>query len=113
MLLPKQFKETIANTFYDKDVNILSKNSTLDAEGGRTIKGGSVSVTFKGNVRFTNLKEIQQEYGLSYQIDIAITCDPDTAIVVDDIISYNNKKYKITDALPSDSHLLIVAKLWK
>lgn len=113
MLLPHNFKSTIAGAFYDKEISILGENSTIDAEGGRTVKGGTVTGTFKGNVRYENLKEVQKDYGLDYQIDIAITTDPSVIIMVGKIVKYANRTYRIRDVLPSDSHLMIVGVLWK
>ena len=49
----------IAQTFYDKTVEILVKNTTIDAEGGVNSKGYDVLETFKGNVNFSNCKQIQ------------------------------------------------------
>lgn len=107
MLLPNDFKETIAETFYDKDINIHEKIETQDAEGGRKKVAGDLITTFKGNVRYTNLKEIQEEYGLTYQIDIAITTHYED-ISVDDLIKYKDVTYVVTDAIPNDSHIFIV-----
>ena len=106
-------KQAITKAFYDKTVSILTKTSTIDAEGGVTSVGTTVLSTFKGNVSFSNCKEIQEEYGLDYNIDVAITTSTDTSISIDDIISYDNVIYKVTDVLKSDSHILIVATKWR
>ncbi len=112
-MLPHKFEDKIADTFYDKDINIISKNQTLDAEGGVVINDNGVSSTFKGNVRFNNLKTIQEEYGLDYQIDVAITTRKSTLISLNDLIMYKNITYVVNDAIPFDSHILIVATKWK
>lgn len=106
-------KKKIADTFYDKTVSILSKVESFDAEGGVTSKGLTVTGTFNGNVSFSNCKEIQEEYGLDYSIDISITTGTDTTIAINDIIQYNEIVYMVTDVLPSDSHILIVANKWR
>ena len=103
----------IAKTFYDKEVSILEKKINIDAEGGVNSKGYDVLSTFKGNVSFSNCKEIQEEYGLDYTIDVSITTYTDTDIKIDDIISYQDVVFKVTDVLISDSHILILATKWR
>ena len=106
-------RQAIASNFYDKTVSILTDNVTIDAEGGVNHTGTAVSSTFKGNVSFSNCKEIQEEYGLDYNIDVSITTDTSTNVAIDDIISYDNIVFKVTDVLPSDSHVLVVATKWQ
>lgn len=113
MYIPNQMKTKIANAFYDKTVNVMSNQKVTDAEGGVTYKGLAVVSNFKGNVSFSNCKSIQEEYGLDYEIDIAITTHVDTNVVINDIIQYDSITYKVTDILSSDSHILIVATKWR
>lgn len=103
----------IADTFYDKPIQILDKTIIFDSEGGVTSKGFDVIDTFKGNVSFSNCKKIQEEYGLDYEIDISITASNDTNICIANYIKYQNIVYDVTDILPSDSHILIVATKWR
>ena len=105
--------DKIASAFYDKTVEVMSNQKTTDAEGGVTYKGLAVTDSFNGNVSFSNCKKIQEEYGLDYEIDISITADKDTNICIADYIKYNNIVYDVTDVLPSDSHILIVATKWR
>lgn len=105
-------KKQIAKAFYDKDVSILVKNTTIDAEGGVNTKGYDVKDTFKGNVNFSNCKQIQEEYGLDYNIDVSITTDYNL-LKINDIIKYREIIYNVTDILSSDSHLLVVATKWR
>ena len=113
MYIPKRMTKRIAQTFYDKEVSILVKNTSIDAEGGVNSKGYDVLKTFKGNVNFSNCKQIQEEYGLDYNIDVSITTYNSTIISIDDIIKYNDIVYKVTDVLTSDSHILVVATKWR
>lgn len=113
MYIPKTMKDKIANTFYDKTVEIMSKQTTIDAEGGINSKGLTVTSNFNGNVSFSNCKSIQEEYGLDYNIDIAITSHVNTNVAINDIIKYENVIYNVTDVLKSDSHVLIVATKWR
>ncbi|MDL2235450.1 hypothetical protein LJC07_04750 [Christensenellaceae bacterium OttesenSCG-928-L17] len=113
MFIPNSFKEQVADTFYDKSVDVLDKTEAIDSEGGLVKTSESVKSTFKCNVRFTALGALQEEIGLVENIDIAITCSTDTAVVVDDILQYDGVKYATTDVLPYDSHRLIVGKKWQ
>lgn len=106
-------KRSISSVFYDKTISILDTIPSFDAEGGVSIKDNKIKDTFKGNIRFINLKSIQEEYGLDYQVDVAISSNTSVVINVGDIISYLDKKYRITDVMPTDSHLLIVGTLWQ
>ena len=113
MYIPRTMSKAIAETFYDKTIYKLVKNIITDEEGGIVSKGYSVVSEFKGNASFSNCKEIQEEYGLEYEIDIAITTFTDTEIEIDDIIKYNDITFKVTDVLISDSHKLVVATKWQ
>ena len=106
-------KNTIAKAFYDKTVEVMKKVTSTDIEGGVISKGLEVVDTFDGNVSFSNCKQIQEEYGLDYQIDIAITTFVDTNININDIIQYDSVVYNVTDVLPCDSHILVVATKWR
>ena len=105
-------KKQIAKTFYDKEIYHLDKDEIVDAEGGVNIKSMGVLETFKSNVNFSNCKKIQEEYGLDYNIDISVTTNYDS-VKINDIIQSNGVIYKVTDVLPSDSHILIVATKWR
>lgn len=112
MYIPKTMKTKIAKLFYDKEVSKLVSNTTVDAEGGVNNKGYDVLETFKGNVSFSNCKQIQEDYGLDYNIDLAITTQYES-LAINDIIKYQDVIYKVTDVLPSDSHFLVVATKWR
>ena len=105
-------KKLIASNFYDKTVEVLVSRTNIDAEGGVNKKGYDVLETFKGNVNFSNCKQIQEDYGLDYEIDVSITTNYNL-LKINDIIKYQDVIYNITDILTSDSHTLIVAKKWR
>lgn len=105
-------KKQIAKYFYDKQVDVLVKITTTDIEGGVNVKGYDVLDKFNANVSFSNCKQIQEEYGLDYNIDIAITTDYNS-LKISDLIRYENIIYNVTDVLKSDSHVLIVATKWR
>ena len=113
MLLPTDFKDTVASTFYDKTITILNRTSSKDTEGGIVRGSTTTKGTFTGNVRFNALGELQSEIGLVESIDIAITCLPTVDVAVDDLLQYAGKRYVATDVLPYDSHKLIVGRVWQ
>lgn len=112
MYIPKIMKNKISSVFYDKKVEILEKNTIVDAEGGVNVYGLKHKDNFNGNVSFSNCKKIQEDFGLDYNIDISITTDYEN-IKIDDIIQYLDVVYNVTDVLKSDSHFLIVATKWR
>ncbi len=112
MLLPADFKSKMAKTFYDKEIQILKKSEVVNDEGGLDKAATEVVGSFKGNVRFTKLGELQEEIGLVENIDIAITCDNTTDIAVDTPLQYAGVKYIAVDILPYDSHQLIIGRKW-
>lgn len=113
MQIPDLFKKAISDTFYDKTVEILKNIVIVDEEGGITKKGIEVIGTFKGNASFSNCKEIQKDYGLDYEINIAVTTFTDVNVKISDLIRYNNVIFEVTDVLPFDSHLMIVGVKWE
>lgn len=113
MYIPKSMTKAIADNFYDKTVEVLRSETTVDAEGGVNYRGLTTASSFNGNVSFSNCKKIQEEYGLDYEIDVSITAGIDTDIAINDIIKYNDVIFNVNDILPSDSHILIVATKWR
>ena len=127
MLFPESAKNAISSVFFDKLVLVLSDSEIIDSEGGvvRTIaneeseseeSGGydpTIKSSFYGNVRFNALGELENEIGLTHNIDIAISCPTDTAVEVNDLLQYKGTIYIATDVLPYDSHKLITGQRWE
>ena len=113
MLFPDSAKKAIADSFYDKTVEVLTSQDTVDEEGG-VVKGSlTTKCTLRGNVQFSNLGEMQTTLGLVNAIDICVTCGADENVSVNDLLRYDNKLYVATSVIPSDSHLTIVGNLWE
>ena len=110
MLLPNKFKDEISSRFYDKEITILTKQETIEPDGGVIRNDEAAKGTFLGNVRFSVNAELQSEIGLSVDADIIITCDSEIEIALGDRVAYLGKKYKVNNLLPSDSHLTITGK---
>lgn len=112
MLLPTDFKSKIADTFYDKTVSVLGETVTTEADGAVNKTHGAVTSTFKGNCRLVNFKQVQKEYGIDHEIDIAITCPTTVSMVTGTLIEYAGVRYEVTDVLPTDSHQMIMGRKW-
>lgn len=110
MLLPADFKSVIADTFYDKQVTWLVVTETnVNGWIEKTTVDGD---TFMANVRFNDLRVLQSELGLTEDINIAMTCLPETVAVKGDLFRYGGNQYMVTEAVPFDSHKLIVGRVW-
>lgn len=109
MKLPDNFKTTIKNTFYDKEIDLYTVNEAVDSEGFKR-KGEPATKTgsFLGNVNFSKLDKIQESYGIDESIDMTITTDSN--VELDQVIGYLGKHYKIVRAIPFDSHNLLIAQ---
>lgn len=113
MKIPNSWNSVFSNTFYDKEISVLVRADQYDSEGGLVTTAVVEASSFFGNVRFTKLDAIQESLGLRYEIDLAITTSPDISIHLNNVISYKDVKYLVTDVIPYDSHLLVVCKIWK
>lgn len=92
MQIPKIFKETIKNTFYDKQMEIWTIEEATDNEGA-SIEGGKRTKIdeFAGNFQFSSREFIQQEYGKEIQASAIVTCDA-TIAKEGDILVYADMK---------------------
>lgn len=110
MKLPNEFKQIIADTFYDKELKIMTteKEEVRDDEGSiiETEKD-IVKETIIGNFQFSTLEKVQQEYGKEMIAECIATCE-DTQATVDDILVYLGKEYEIKVIIPYDSHKTIL-----
>ena len=110
MLLPDNFKREISSRFYDKEIAVLTAKETVEPDGGIIREDNVVKTTFFGNVRFNAQAQLQSEIGLTIDADVTITCANETNVALNDIIVYLDKRYKVNNLLPSDSHLTITGK---
>jgi len=107
--IPDSFKQAIKDTFYDKEVITYTTEEVVDDEGWARLSESELS-SFSGNVRFDNLGQLQEDYGLKEVIDIVITTDED--IEVGTVLKYGDVLYKVSKAIPFDSHNLLVGNIW-
>ena len=134
LFIPQSMKTAMAKRFYDKEIHLMNKSVEQDAEGGVKTKGYSVKKSFKGNVNFSNCEKIQEEYGLSYKVDIIITTDgrvnPSNIgeiivgstklgenqyikLKINDIIKYGEFLYTLKGFYINDSHIRILGQIWQ
>lgn len=108
MKIPEIFKQTIANTFYDKDIEIWTKGTIKDDEGSVIGNGKLEKIDkFKSNFQFSTREYIQQEYGKEIEANAIVTCDK-TVAEIGNILVYNKEEYEIKSLVPSDSHTTIL-----
>ena len=110
MNIPETFKQAIADTFYDKDIEIWTSGTIKDDEGS-IVGNGKLEKTysFKGNFQFSTREYIQQEYGKEIEANAIVTCDK-TVAEIGNILIYNDKEYEIKSLVPSDSHITILVE---
>lgn len=108
MQIPDLFKQVIADTFYDKDIEIWSSGTIKDDEGA-VIGNRKLNKidSFKGNFQFKTREYIQQQYGKEIEANAIITCDT-TVAKIGDILVYNNNDYVIKSKVTPDSHTILL-----
>ncbi len=110
MNIPETFKQAIADTFYDKDIEIWTSGTIKDDEGSIVENGKLEKIdSFKGNFQFSTREYIQQEYGKEIEANAIVTCDK-TVAQIGNILVYNDKEYTIKSLVPSDSHITILVE---
>ena len=110
MKIPEIFKQVIADTFYDKDIEIWTSGTIKDDEGSIVENGKLEKIdSFKGNFQFSTREYIQQEYGKEIEANAIVTCDK-TVAEIGNILIYNDKEYEIKSLVPSDSHITILVE---
>ena len=107
MLIPTQFPAIISKTFYDKTFTVATRTQTVDSEGGVAQSIGTPR-TLKGNVQYSLNERLREIYGISEQVDLAITTDQ--TVDKNDQLTYESKDYVVTSFIKKDSHNLIVAR---
>lgn len=108
MKIPETFKQAIADTFYDKDIEIWTEGTIKDDEGS-VIENGKLEKidSFKGNFQFSTREYIQQEYGKEIEANAIVTCAK-TIAEIGNILVYNNEDYTIKSLITGDSHTTIL-----
>lgn len=102
------FKQAIADTFCDKDIEIWTSGAVKDEEGAVIGNGKLEKIdSFKGNFQFQTREKIQQQYGQKIEANAIVTCDK-TVAKIGNILVYNTQEYEIKSIVPSDSHVTLL-----
>lgn len=110
MQISDLFKQAIANTFYDKKIEIWTSGTIKDDEGAVIGNGKLNKVdSFKGNFQFKTREYIQKEYGMEIEANAIVTCDK-TVAEIGNILVYNEKDYSIKSKIVSDSHITLLVE---
>lgn len=108
MQIPEIFKQTIADKFYDKEMEIWTSGTIKDDEGSVIGNGKLEKIdSFKGNFQFSTREYIQQEYGKEIEANAIVTCN-ETKAEIGNILVYDNKEYTIKSLVSSDSHITLL-----
>ena len=119
MKIPEMFKQVIADTFYDKDIEIWTSGTIKDDEGS-VIGNGKIKKidSFKGNFQFSTREYVQQEYGKEIEANAIVTCEKTLAKEGDILVYLRNKtneelqkymyEFEIVSVIQSDSHITIL-----
>ena len=108
MNISSEFKQAIADTFYDKDIEIWSAGTVKDDEGAIIGNGKQEKrEQLKGNFQFKTREYIQQQYGQEIEAIAIVTCDK-TVANMGDILVYDGNDYAIKSIIVSDSHTTII-----
>lgn len=108
MQIPDLFKQTIANTFYDKDIEIWTSGAIKDDEGAVIGNGKQEKIdSFKGNFQFTTREYIQKVYGIEIEANAIVTCDK-TVAQIRNILVYEGNDYIIKTKITGDSHTILL-----
>lgn len=110
MKIPQSFKKGIKTTFYDKKVHRYSQEE-VNNQGWVTIELVDLVDPFYANVQFKNLGQIQEDYGIRENIDVAMSTDAE--VDLNSIVKYHTRFYKIIQSIPSDSHNLLIGEKWE
>lgn len=108
MQISEIFKQAIADTFYDKDIEIWTTGTIKDEEGSVVGNGKLEKIdSLKGNFQFKTREYIQQEYGQEIEANAIVTC-ANTKAVESNILVYDAREYEIKSVVPGDSHITLL-----
>lgn len=108
MKISNEFKQVIADAFYDKDIEIWESGTIKDDEGCVIGNGKQKKIDeFKGNFQLKTREYIRQQYGQEIEASALVTCDK-TIAKIGDILVYNDNDYVIKSIIVSDSHTTLI-----
>lgn len=109
MLFPESARRAIAQTFYDKTVEVLEVKKTFDPEGG-VVEGISKKAEFAGNVNLSVLAKILEANGAKVDASVAITAETSAPVEIGDRLRIGQLTFEAVEVKRYDSHALILGK---
>ena len=97
-------RKAVSDNFYDKDLELYTKNSVEDEEGGNVITEFLFLKRFKGNAQVSNSELLKKQYGLEIKTDYIFTFNSETE--ENEFIKFNNKYYQLVKVLNFESHTM-------
>ena len=110
MNIPNTFNNAIADTFYDKTFTVWTSQEVTDSEGWAKVGATESETTFSGNINFSKLDEVKQEYGIT--TDISATITTAEAIDLGTIIGYADRTFRVIKSIQFDSHYYLIVEEW-
>ena len=110
MNIPNSFRTQIANAFYDKEIELLSVVETTNNEGQVRRQLSQSGERVKGNVQYSNLERLREEYGIDEEVELSITTQ-DT--VETEAIRFDGEDFEVVKNIPFAAYNLIICSKWK
>ncbi len=109
MIIAEVFKNTIASTFYDKEIDVYEVTNITETDGFNHDTIGSSTGSFMGNINFDITgRLIQEKYGYVKDLAGVITTSVDNNFEEGSVFKYNGVFYKVFKKVTFDSHNLYV-----
>lgn len=115
MKIPSNFENIIANTFYDKEIEVYETAVITASDGWKRNSAVSTGLALECNVTFDRLDQIRRDYGLDREIHVLVTTKREyypNLIGFDNIFDFEGVKYRVVSAINRDSHLVIMGERW-
>lgn len=95
----------------DKDVQVYDYTTAVGDDGFVSRQQPTLSGQIKANVWFGQLEQVKKDYGLSEDIDGAMSTQD--SLELNQLVLYNDRYYIVTEVLPFDHYNLIGLKKWQ
>lgn len=89
-------------------INVLSHETTYQTNGDISSDEETISCVLLGFIERVSAREKQMDIGLLYDTTLRLITFSDAEIVMDDIVDYKEKKYKVIDIDNITEGLLII-----
>lgn len=101
-------KAAMARTFYDKEAELLKRQTAKAFDGSNRTTYVTVG-KIVGNIQTSVSRRLIENYGLDEDTELTITIAPLSPAEIGDRLKYAGKVYVVQSIKPRDSHVLIAA----